>query len=306
MVQHLTYYFSSYSQVFADNYTFSAKEKDSETGLSYFGSRYYSSDLSIWLSVDPMSDKYASLSPYNYCANNPVKLVDPNGEKIDPASQEEWNSNKKQLTATVVDRVFQSVTNPMGNNSSYTNKSIMSLFKTLTIMDQMEQDPNWEFALSSKGGKTTGCTNLTRDPEHDMAYLFQVGYVDMPTFVHEITHCGQFLNGEIGFQETDVGFLAYVDIYDELDAYKSQYYYNQKSLPLNKYHVLTKDWLYNIKDDNGDYPYRRDGRISYDGYATEAILKAAYPKSAHEFDNMRGYLSHQDRVIFKMKRKNVF
>ena len=63
-------------------YTFSAKEKDSETGLSYFGSRYYSSDLSIWLSVDPQAAKYASLSPYNYCANNPVKLVDPNGEKV--------------------------------------------------------------------------------------------------------------------------------------------------------------------------------------------------------------------------------
>ena len=64
-------------------YTFSAKEKDSETGLSYFGSRYYSSDLSIWLSVDPMSDKYPSLSPYVYCANNPIKLVDPNGEEVD-------------------------------------------------------------------------------------------------------------------------------------------------------------------------------------------------------------------------------
>ena len=63
-------------------HTFSAKEKDTETGLSYFGSRYYSSDLSIWLSVDPMSDKYASLSPYVYCANNPIKLVDPNGEEI--------------------------------------------------------------------------------------------------------------------------------------------------------------------------------------------------------------------------------
>jgi len=61
-------------------YTFSAKEKDTETGLSYFGSRYYSSDLSIWLSVDPMSDKYPPLSPYTYCANNPVKLVDPNGK----------------------------------------------------------------------------------------------------------------------------------------------------------------------------------------------------------------------------------
>ena len=72
-----------YSRLTANSsYTFSAKEKDSETGLSYFGSRYYSSDLSIWLSVDPMSDKYPSLSPYTYCANNPVKLVDPNGEDI--------------------------------------------------------------------------------------------------------------------------------------------------------------------------------------------------------------------------------
>ena len=63
-------------------HTFSAKERDLETGLSYFGSRYYSSDLSIWLSVDPMSDKYPSLSPYVYCADNPVKLMDPDGRKI--------------------------------------------------------------------------------------------------------------------------------------------------------------------------------------------------------------------------------
>ena len=65
------------------SHTFSAKEKDVETGLSYFGARYYSSDLSIWLSVDPMSAKYPSLSPYTYCADNPVKLVDPNGEAWD-------------------------------------------------------------------------------------------------------------------------------------------------------------------------------------------------------------------------------
>ena len=72
------------------SYTFSAKEKDVETGLSYFGSRYYSSDLSIWLSVDPMSAKYPSLSPYVYCADNPVKLVDPNGDTVRPAGMEEY------------------------------------------------------------------------------------------------------------------------------------------------------------------------------------------------------------------------
>ena len=59
------------------------KEKDLETGLSYFGARYYDADLTTgWLSVDPMSDKYPSMSPYVYCADNPVKLVDPNGEEV--------------------------------------------------------------------------------------------------------------------------------------------------------------------------------------------------------------------------------
>ena len=61
------------------SYTFSAKEKDSETGLSYFGSRYYSSNLSVWLSVDPMSDDYPYQSNYVYCSNNPLMIVDPNG-----------------------------------------------------------------------------------------------------------------------------------------------------------------------------------------------------------------------------------
>ena len=80
MNQPFTYTTTNLFLSFAETFTFSAKEKDTETGFSYFGSRYYSSDLSIWLSVDPMSDKYPSLSPYTYCANTPIKLVDPNGE----------------------------------------------------------------------------------------------------------------------------------------------------------------------------------------------------------------------------------
>jgi RHS repeat-associated protein len=53
--------------------TFTGKERDSETGFSYFGARYYDSDLMTgWLSVDPMADKYPSLSPYAYCGWNPT------------------------------------------------------------------------------------------------------------------------------------------------------------------------------------------------------------------------------------------
>ena len=63
--------------------SFTGKELDAETGYSYFGARYYDpATLAAWLSVDPMSDKYPSISPYAYCAWNPVKLVDPEGEEI--------------------------------------------------------------------------------------------------------------------------------------------------------------------------------------------------------------------------------
>ena len=49
------------------------------TTIHYPSARHYHSDLSIWLSVDPMSDKYPGVSPYAYCANNPVIITDPNG-----------------------------------------------------------------------------------------------------------------------------------------------------------------------------------------------------------------------------------
>ena len=65
-------------------YTFSGKEKDSETGYSYFGARYYDSDISVWLSVDPLSDKYPSMSPFIYTTGNPVMLVDPDGRAANP------------------------------------------------------------------------------------------------------------------------------------------------------------------------------------------------------------------------------
>jgi RHS repeat-associated protein len=66
-----------------DSSTFTGKERDEETGYGYFGARYVDYELmTMWLSVDPMSDKYPSISPYAYCAWNPVKLVDPDGNEF--------------------------------------------------------------------------------------------------------------------------------------------------------------------------------------------------------------------------------
>ncbi|PSK80959.1 RHS repeat-associated protein [Prolixibacter denitrificans] len=61
------------------SYLFNGKELDQETGLYYYGARYYDPRISMWYGVDPMADKYPGVSPFDYCLNNPILLIDPNG-----------------------------------------------------------------------------------------------------------------------------------------------------------------------------------------------------------------------------------
>ena len=54
--------------------TYICKYINSESGYADFDARYYTDNLMMWLNVDPMSDKYPSMSPYMYCAGNPIKF----------------------------------------------------------------------------------------------------------------------------------------------------------------------------------------------------------------------------------------
>ena len=58
-------------------YSFNAKELDEETGMYYYEARYYKPP--VFTSRDAMFEKYFWMTPYAYCANNPVKYVDPSG-----------------------------------------------------------------------------------------------------------------------------------------------------------------------------------------------------------------------------------
>jgi len=63
-------------------YKYIGKERDEETGLYYFGARYYAGWIGRWISVDPLKEKYLNLTPYNYCANGPLKNIDLDGKDI--------------------------------------------------------------------------------------------------------------------------------------------------------------------------------------------------------------------------------
>ena len=114
--QHLEYF--PYGETWIESggtgqmpyYRFTGKELDPETGLYYYGARYYDPVLSRWISADPALAKYLSdnnggvqnsknLNLYSYVHQNPIRLVDPNGEFVFAM---EYNKDKQYGTIAIV------------------------------------------------------------------------------------------------------------------------------------------------------------------------------------------------------------
>ncbi len=188
-IQHLHYLPFGEEQIdqrltnFNSRYTFSAKEKDIETGYSYFGARYYTSDLSIWLSVDPMADKYPSLSPYCYTANNPIKLIDPNGMEV------EYNSFADKIRVgflRIIDSKFRSQFKTLKNSK-----------ETYSFRGYKDSDEGYEGDFSTDGNKLYINYNISSSEKDGSNFCTNLR--------HETQHGVQFEEGRIGFELNDVG-----------------------------------------------------------------------------------------------------
>ncbi len=66
-------------------YGYNGKEENDELGLEWmdYGARNYDAALGRWMNIDALSDDYYQWSPYNYAMNNPVFLIDPDGNSVD-------------------------------------------------------------------------------------------------------------------------------------------------------------------------------------------------------------------------------
>jgi RHS repeat-associated protein len=99
----------TYTNTCPQNYKFTGKERDAESGLDNFGKRYYGSALGRFTSSDPkMLSGLRMLNPqlwnmYSYTGNNPLKYVDPDGMEIRLApglDQKSQNRIMKDLVET--------------------------------------------------------------------------------------------------------------------------------------------------------------------------------------------------------------
>ena len=135
VVQHIEYV--PFGEVFLEEknakwntpYLFNAKELDKESGMYYYGARYYDPKTSVWISVDPLavynpvmeSQFYydgdhnggmynsGNLNTYGYCYQNPILYVDPNGKQVEWGKY--WDQTERFLNdaGDVVNKVGENL-----------------------------------------------------------------------------------------------------------------------------------------------------------------------------------------------------
>ena len=190
-------------------YKFNGKEKDPETGLNYYGARYLNTDLSIWLSVDPMSDKYPHLTSYNYCANNPVMLVDPDGREFDPAQDKQYIKpiEEKAKAKTDILKNKMEKLDPSSEKYQRLKNQHDQYNSALTEIGELRADKDnlymlnfgKEISANGAGEVRYGGTNDRGMNVINININSKNPHGKMGIIAHELKHAHQFFSGVLGF-----------------------------------------------------------------------------------------------------------
>ena len=129
-------------------YLYNSKElnTDCDINLYEYGARWYDPAIERWTSVDPLAENYYSYSPYNYVANNPILLIDPDGMKwVNP-----YDGVKGQEAN---DRRVKAALNELKKN----DQELYDYIENLTItVNGVQKDINVEIAITNKSAGNRG------------------------------------------------------------------------------------------------------------------------------------------------------
>ena len=184
---------------YSTKYRFTGKEVDEETGLYYFGARYYDPRISLWYGVDPMAEKYPDISPYAYTYNNPIKYTDPTGMYIvDPSVSKASSALAKYLKNNIAE-LLKSDRLVKGMMKYGQFQSKQDLLKALTNdkgplikVDQVANSGDGYYSGGKDGSITIDIDLIERfnnaSPEDKQAAFLDI----ISTVLHETVHYGDW------------------------------------------------------------------------------------------------------------------
>ena len=269
-VQHLQYmpygepFVNERTSSYEERYTFTGKERDSETGYSYFGARFYDSDLMTgWLSVDPQSDKFPNISPYAYCNWNPVKIVDPNGEFGIPAHRkmvsnalENTSFTKEQKKQIIKGTGYTADITKMNDHNVHFDSKINDIRKFQNI----KKDFNESKASFSKNIKNKKFEEAGIDLHTVADFYAHSNYVEL------YLEYAKSSNKEIKSADA---IPLFSDVYSNPDNYSGFLEILNDKLTTGIYNSMKEDFFSkdskSHKQMNHDSPFSNMGRKKYNG-----------------------------------------
>ena len=252
------------------------------------------SDIAHFTTPDPKAESDPSISPYVYCAGNPIRFIDPTGMYIEEGSMMDWNRMRTDITKER-DRLVLQIENiqakaakkgwderklqqKLGNRMG----RIESLNGSLATMDMLEASTQG-YMLNRIGSNIPGSVSY-----NSSSGLIGINYFGVANFVHEMTHAGQFEIGSIAFG-VSTGKPRFQDVYDEVAAYQAQYAYSPSSIAtlvpgqfINSVNGITSSWVQSIWTKDG-YIYAPNGKNNMGIYPVGIFsspdqLNQAYPQ----------------------------
>jgi RHS repeat-associated protein len=133
-------------------FRFTGKERDVESGFDYFGARYYDSRIARWMSVDPLAGKYPGMSPYVYCANNPIVIIDQDGKEGETTSTVSYD-DKTRIHTVVTSTTTNTTSSTTQNSDGSTTTTTTTTIQTTTV----SIDANGNY-VDSQGNQTSSTT----------------------------------------------------------------------------------------------------------------------------------------------------
>ena len=134
-------------------YKYNGKEFDELHGLNTYdyGARQYAPLLPLWDRVDPLAEKYYGVSPYAYCANNPVIFVDPDGRKFDfsKMTKGEYQSYLGQINLL---RRASPLFNTMYSSLENSKETYFISFDRVPSVVKQAGDIDGHFVMGDNGG----------------------------------------------------------------------------------------------------------------------------------------------------------
>jgi RHS repeat-associated protein len=228
---------------------------DFGTAYTDFGARQYSPTLRRWLVPDPLSEKYYGMSPYAYCAGNPVNLVDPDGCVF---TERSWqyvldyleNIISNYKVAEEKRKQYQSLLDIGGHSLKWTQKLNSQIAEQENIMSEMMlagievwslsrssqvydvfQDKSIQ-SIADSGSELFGVTVFD---VNSGTVQIKLNDTSVATISHELKHAIQFEQGKTGFGRDGMGTPYLHDYSDEVEAIRRGSFFSGVSSPSSFY-----------------------------------------------------------------------